>query len=167
MATAIPEIDRELEARVAKLGMEVVEIEWAGSDRRPILRLRVDHPESAPGQGVTVDDCVRVSRELEPWLDEHPTLSEKYTLEVSSPGVERPLVRRRDFVRFRGEEVVLKGRAPLGGTRTSRLEGVLEAVLGGEAQYVVQIRREGGELVDVPREEIQRANLVYRWNEEG
>jgi ribosome maturation factor RimP len=167
VATAIPEIDRELEARVERLGMEVVEIEWAGSDRRPILRLRVDHPESTPARGVTVDDCVRVSRELEPWLDEHPTLSEKYTLEVSSPGVERPLVRRRDFVRFRGETVAVKGRAPLGGTRSSRLEGVLEAVHGGEEQYVVQIRRTGGDLVEVSREDIQRANLVYRWNEEG
>jgi ribosome maturation factor RimP len=169
VATPIPEIEREMEVRIESLGMELVQIEWAGSDRRPILRIRVDFPDSRPGEGVTVDDCVRVSRGLEPWLDAHPVLPERYTIEVSSPGVERPLARRRDFVRFKGEEVALKGTGPLGGTGSTRIEGVLEGVAEGadEEHYGVLIRRKGGEVVEVPRDEIVRAHLVFRWNEEG
>jgi ribosome maturation factor RimP len=168
VAKPIPEIDAELEARVEDLGMEVVEIEWAGSDRRPILRLRVDFPGSQPGDGVTVEDCVRVSRAIEPWLDEHPHLPEKYTVEVSSPGVERPLHRKRDFRRFEGDLVALKGRQPLGGTKSKRLEGELAGIREGsdEEQYSVLIRRKGGEVLAVPRNDIEKAHLVFRWKDD-
>ncbi|MFW6200928.1 MAG: ribosome maturation factor RimP [Gemmatimonadota bacterium] len=169
MATPIPEIDRELENRVEALGMEVVEVEWAGSDRRPILRVRVDFPGSRPGAGVTVNDCARVSRELEPWLDDHPLLPTKYVIEVSSPGVERPLHRRRDFVRFQGEEVSVKGDGPLAGGRSRRLQGILLGVEegSGDEGYGVKVRRKDGELVTIPRGEIARARLVFRWKDEG
>ncbi len=167
MARPIPEIDRELETRIDALGMELVEVEWAGSDRRPILRVRVDFPDSEPGAGVTVNDCARASRELEPWLDDHPLLPEKYTIEVSSPGVERPLIRRRDFVRFAGEEVAIKGTAPLAGGKSSRLEGELAGVEDGpeDEEYTVRIRRKGGDVVAIPRTQIVRAQLVFRWKE--
>lgn len=169
MATPIPEIDRELEERIGALAMELVEAEWAGSNARPILRLRVDHSDSEPGRGVTVEDCVRVSRALEPWLDEHPGLPEKYTLEVSSPGVERPLHRRRDFERFAGEEVVVKGRGPLADGGSARVEGVLEGVEdaaeeGAAEGYRVLVRLGGEEVIAVPREDIVRARLIFRWD---
>jgi ribosome maturation factor RimP len=166
LATAIPEIDRELEGRLEALGMELVEVEWAGSDRRPILRIRVDFPDSAPGRGVTVDDCARASRELEPWLDGHPLVPEKYTIEVSSPGVERPLHRRRDFVRFVGEEVLLKGSEPLEGGGSSRIQGELTGIEDGEGEegYTVLVRRKNGDVVRVPRSDIVRAQLVFRWD---
>jgi ribosome maturation factor RimP len=92
----VDEIERELEGRVEGLGYELVELRWGGSGRRPLLKLRIDRPDSAPGRGVTVEECASVSRALEPWLDGHEELSERYVLEVSSPGVERPLVRARD-----------------------------------------------------------------------
>lgn len=174
MARPIPEIDRELEARVEELGMEVVEVQWAGSDRRPIVRVRVDFPHSTPGNGVTVNDCARVSRELEPWLDDHPRLPTKYVIEVSSPGVERPLHRRRDFVRFEGEEVSVKGTGPLGDGSSSRIEGVLLGIDDGaggqgdeEEEYGVKIRRKDGGVVTIPRRDIARARLVFRWKDEG
>jgi len=165
VAKPIPEIDEELEARVSALGLELVEVEWAGSDRRPILRLRVDHPESRPGAGITVNECARASRELEPWLDAHPLLPEKYTIEVSSPGIERPLSRRRDFVRFAGKEVAVKGTGPLAGSKSSRIEGELTGIEEGpdEKQYSVLIRRKGGEILTIPRSDIVRAQLVFRW----
>jgi ribosome maturation factor RimP len=168
MARPIPEIDRELETRIEALGMELVEVEWAGSGRRPILRVRIDFPESSPGAGVTVNDCARVSRELEPWLDEHPLLPEKYVIEVSSPGVERPLHRRRDFVRFRGEEVSVKGEGPLAGGTSTRLEGILEGVEDGPGkdEYGIRIRPGDGDVVTIPRREIKRAQLVFRWKDE-
>lgn len=159
-------IDREVEARVEELGFELVELERAGSKNRPILRLRVDLPDSEPGHGVTVDDCARVSRALEAYLDELGLADGRYTLEVSSPGVERPLSRARDFRRFAGQRIALKGYAPLAG-REKRLEGELlgltESTEGEEAGSI-RIRLDDGAEADIPREEVARAHLVFRWN---
>ena len=159
----VPEIEDELERRVADLGYELVEVRWGGSGQRPLLKLRIDHPDSKPGSGVTVDECATVSRSLEPWLDAHEALSRKYVLEVSSPGVDRPLVRRRDFDRFRGERVAVTGHAVLLG-RSTRLEGELLGLQeeGSEAEAVV-LRLADGEEVDVPRSKIRRVNLVFEW----
>ncbi len=164
MTTRLPEIELELESRVADLAMEVVELQWAGNKRRPILRLRIDHVDPGPESGVTVDDCARVSRELEAWLDEHPSLSERYVLEVSSPGVERPLHRKQDFERFRGEEVALKLREPLEGRNQSRVEGILAEVEGLDDSYRVVLDLQDGSTVRVGRDQIVKANLVFRWD---
>jgi len=155
-------LERELEARLEALGYELVELEQAGSKARPILRLRIDRPDSAPGSpSVSLEDCAVASRALEPYLDEREDLSERYVLEVSSPGVERPLVRRRDFERFAGQEVAVKGKGPLAG-RARRLEGVLVGLGGAEGERVL-LRLPDGEVVEIPREEITRAHLIYRW----
>jgi ribosome maturation factor RimP len=159
----VPEIESELEGRVEDLGYELVEVLWGGSGRRPLLKLRIDRPDSEPGGGVTVDDCATVSRGLESWLDVHEALSRNYVLEVSSPGVDRPLVRQRDFDRFRGERVAVTGRDVLLG-RSTRLEGELLGLQdeGSDAESVV-LRLKGGEEVGVPRSEIRRVNLVFEW----
>lgn len=157
------ELAQELERRIEELGYELVELERAGSARRPILRMRIDRPDGPPRGAVTTDDCSRVSRALEAWLDERPGVSPTYVLEVSSPGVERPLVRERDFERFRGEEVALLGKAPLAG-RAARLEGeLLGLVADADGVQRVRIRLAGGEEVEVPRAELTKANLVFRW----
>ena len=145
------------------LGYELVEIRWGGSGRRPMLKLRIDRQGSAPGSGVTVDECAAVSRALEGWLDEHEGLSEQYVLEVSSPGVDRPLVRSRDFERFRGEQVAVRGRELLVG-RSTRLEGELLGLEGeGTEREAVRLRLPSGEEVSVPRSEIRKAHLVFTW----
>lgn len=160
---AVPEIDLELESRVEELGYELVEIRWGGSGRRPMLKLRIDRPDSAPGSGVTVDECAVVSRALETWLDEHEGLSEQYVLEVSSPGVDRPLVRPRDFERFRGEKIAVKGREMLLG-RSTRLEGELIGLEDeGTEREAVRLRLPSGEEVSVPRSEIRKTHLVFTW----
>jgi ribosome maturation factor RimP len=74
----------ELEQRLEALGYEMVELEQVGQKRRPILRLKIDRPDSTPGAGVTVEDCRIVSRALESYLDERPGMAEAYVLEVSS-----------------------------------------------------------------------------------
>lgn len=153
-----------LEERTEALGFELVELERTGAKNRPVLRLRVDRPDSEPGKGVGLEDCARISRALEEYLDALPTMPGNYVLEVSSPGVERPLVRRRDFERFAGHEVLLKGYAPLAG-RDRRLQGELLGLVVGPDSERVRLRLGDGEEVEVPREEIARANLVFRWNE--
>jgi ribosome maturation factor RimP len=156
-------LEAALEERTESLGFELVELERAGSKTRPVLRVRVDRPDAEPGQGVSLDDCARVSRALEAYLDGLPGMQPRYVLEVSSPGVERPLVRRRDFERFRGREVTLRGHAPLAG-RGRRLQGELLGLEDGPDGEAVRLRLEDGEEVVVPREGIARAQLVFRWN---
>ena len=163
MARAIPEVMRELEARIAELGYELVEVEWAGSRQRPILRIRVDRPEGQPS-GVTLDDCAKVSRGLEPWLDELEQIPERYVLEVSSPGVDRPLVRPSDYRRFAGEQVAVKGSQLLAG-RARRLEGELLGLEADEqGRDCVQLKLPGGDEVSVPLEEVSGGHVIYKWS---
>ena len=158
MAAPVASVADQLDARFSELGFDLVHTEWAGSARRPIIRIRIDRLE---GEGsVTVDDCAVVSRGLEPWLDSVGALPERYVLEVSSPGVDRPLVRPRDFVRFAGEEVAVRGNDLLAG-RARRLEGVLLGLSSDEDR--VRLRLPDGSEVEVPLDEVTGAHVVYRW----
>lgn len=157
-------LDQDLETRVEALGYELVELERTGTRTRPILRVRIDRPDSTPGQGVTVSDCTRVSRDLETYLEERGDVAERYVLEVSSPGVERPLNRPRDFTRFAGQQISVKGHAPLAG-KAKRLEGELIELQGTGGDERVRMKLKDGEIVEIPRTEITRAQLVFRWND--
>ena len=154
---------RAVEQRVTALGYQLVELEQAGSRARPILRVRIDVPTDR-GVGVTVEDCTAVSRALERYLEDEAGIAERYTLEVSSPGVERPLVRPADFERFKGQEVALRGHGPLAG-RARRLEGELMGRDERDGVEYIQIRLTDGTEVSVPREEIARVHLVFRWKD--
>lgn len=168
MAKPVPEVERELGRRVEDLGFEVVQVEWVGSGARPILRLRIDvrggsDPREASG-GVSVDDCAAVSRALEPWLDGLDALPETYVLEVSSPGMERPLTRERDWSRFVGETVALKGGTALLAGRATYLEGeLLGLARDPDGTDVVRLRLGGGEELDVRKADVQAARLLFRW----
>ena len=158
-------IEAEVDSRVEALGFEVVEVEWGGTSRKPMLRVRVDLPDSTPGQGVTVEDCARLSRAIEERLDTDPAIPDRYVLEVSSPGVERPLSRRRDFVRFVGQQIAIKRRDTRDAKRLpGRVTGVLERVEGEGDDYRVMIRTADGAKIVVPRKDIVKANLVFSWH---
>jgi len=162
---SIPEIEREIEARVDSRGFELVDVRWGGSERRPVLRVRIDRPGSEPGHGVTVDDCAVVSRALEPWLDGWEGLSERYVLEVSSPGVDRPLLKDADFRRFKGQRVAIRGHDVLAGL-ARRLEGELVGLddeKEGEDAAAVRLRLPDGGEVTIARKDIAAANLVFTW----
>lgn len=157
-------LESAIEEQVDLLGYELVEIERAGTSKRPLLRLRIDRLDSAPGKGVTLEECARVSRSLELYLEENESVPEQYVLEVSSPGVERPLVRGRDFERFAGREIAITGkRALLGSSR--RVQGELVGAEGEEGAERIRLRLENGDEVEVRREDTTRINLVYRWGE--
>jgi ribosome maturation factor RimP len=164
VAIPLPDLERELDVRLERMGFELVDATWAGSPGRPILRVRLDLPDSVPGKGgVSVGQCAEVSRALEPWLDEHPGIPDRYILEVSSPGVDRPLTRDRDWIRFRGQIVRVKGRdLPGGGGR--RMEGELLGFEEEESgEMTVTLLLQNGDRVRIPRDRIEGAHLVYRW----
>jgi ribosome maturation factor RimP len=154
-------LELALEQRVEELGFELVELERGGTRSRPVLRLRIDRPDSQPGHGVSVDDCARVSRALEAFLETEAEVPERYVLEISSPGVERPLVRRRDWDRFVGYEIAVKGHGVLA-NRGRRLEGRLLGVVEADGERV-RLQLADGSIEEIPRAEIAAAHLVFRW----
>ncbi|MEJ2483339.1 MAG: ribosome maturation factor RimP [Gemmatimonadota bacterium] len=155
-------LERAIERVIDPLGFELVALERGGGRRRPLLRLRVDRQDGVPGRsGLTVEDCAAVSRAVEARLDETGEAGDNYILEVSSPGVERPLVKPRDYERCMGLEVRVRGFGPLArGMR--QLEGDLLRIDGDEesGQWIV-LRIDGGE-VRVPLKDVAKAHLVYR-----
>jgi ribosome maturation factor RimP len=160
------DLAREIEDGLQELGFELVTLEKIGGASRPVLRLRIDRPEEEADAGVSIEDCARVSRVLAARLEARSALQSTCVLEVSSPGVERPLVRRRDFERFAGREVALHGKRPLAG-RARELTGELVGIRGEGSDEVVALRLPDGEEIDIPRAAVTRANLVFRWGSEG
>jgi len=160
------ELFSDAETFLKGLGFELVSLTRGGGRGRAALRLRIDRSEAAPeGAAVTVEDCARVSRELMEFFEGRDDVPVDYELEVSSAGVERPLVRARDYARFAGREVRVKGYAPLAGRAKSlegRLLGVEEDAEGMERVALVV----SGERVEVPLGEIASAHLVYHWEED-
>jgi ribosome maturation factor RimP len=90
--------------RVEQLGFDLADLRIGGTPNRPLVQVRID----SPPRNVTVEDCSRVSRALEQWLDAGGPLGNRYVLEVSSPGIERPVRWHRHWVQFVGRDVNVK-----------------------------------------------------------
>ena len=118
-----------LEPQVEGLGLELVELEFAAHRGGGLLRLYIDRPGSTIETGVTVEECETVSRHVSALLDEKDPVRSAYTLEVSSPGWDRPLRLLRHFVAAVGERIKLELAVPRNGRR--RYTGRLEAVDDG------------------------------------
>ena len=112
-----------LEPVVTDLGYELWHLESVGAGRSSVLRLYIDAPE-----GIALEDCEKVSREVSALLDVEDTSSGQYQLEVSSPGMDRPLVTAEHFQRFIGERARINMFAPVAGQRKFR--GTILAVNG-------------------------------------
>ena len=115
----------ELEPHLEEQGFELVEVEFGPARGRHVLRLFVDH-----ASGVTLDDCACVSQLVGPVLDQADIIPGSYVLEVSSPGIDRPLRKPKDFERFQGEPVRIRTHSPVGGRRNFR--GVLKGLEGDQ-----------------------------------
>lgn len=107
---------------VADLGFELVEFRMSGPPQRPSIQVRIDRPDSRPGHGVTVDDCTRVSRALELWLEGEGAVGDRYLLQVSSPGFDRPVRFPEHWRRYVGRTVRLTARHLGGHPRAVILE---------------------------------------------
>lgn len=154
--SSIEERVQELAERVAiDHGLELVHVEVAGPDNKPIVRVFVDKP-----QGVTHDDCSEVSLHLGTILDVEDFIHSAYTLEVSSPGIERGLYKRADYERFAGNNAKLKTRQPIAGQRNFR-----GRLLGLEGDEVIFDDRTNGRVL-IPLDLITKANLEVDVEEE-
>ncbi|MEO8671194.1 MAG: ribosome maturation factor RimP [Tahibacter sp.] len=134
---------------VADLGLECLGIEYAAGSGNSLLRIYIDTPD----RPITVEDCEAVSRELSAQLDVNDPIVGRYTLEVSSPGIDRPLFTPAHFERFIGEVAKISLNLPLDGRR--RVQGVIRSVVDERIGIEVD-----GVIVDVAHDNIQKAKLV-------
>lgn len=135
-----------LEPTVERLGYELVAVELTNDRRGPVVQLFIDSEH-----GVGIGDCARVNHAVSPELDVHDPLPGAYTLQVSSPGIERPVQRDADFARFKGLRVKVR-LAPGSGRR--RYSGVLDGLDGDHLQLRI------GEAVELlPRDAIDKVHL--------
>jgi ribosome maturation factor RimP len=136
-------------------GLELVHCEVAGPENKPIVRVFIDKPN-----GVTHDDCSEVSQYLGTILDVEDFIHAAYTLEVSSPGLERGLYKQADYERFAGNLAKLKTRMPVNGQRNFR-----GRLLGIDDGHVLFDDRTNGR-VSIPMDTIVKANLEYDFDAE-
>jgi ribosome maturation factor RimP len=138
-----------LEPVIADLGYELLLLEFSPNKSSAMLRLFIDSAD-----GINLDDCAKVSREVAATLDVEDPIKQSYQLEVSSPGMDRPLVKPEHFQRFRGELVRIETLAPMAGNRRRFRGTLLEA-----SDHAVTVQMPDG-AVTLAFAEIERARLV-------
>jgi len=148
MTEALERVRKTAQEIVEFAGMELVHLEMKRQPGGLLLRLYIDKEG-----GVTLDDCARISRQLSVQLDVEDPIDERYTLEVSSPGLDRPLFTDRDYERFAGRQIRLSTRLPLDGRRNfqGRLDGIAEGA--------VRLTLDDGRQVLIPRDQVAQARL--------
>ncbi len=152
MRPAIASRIQEIAQRVAlSEGLEVVEVEVKGGGRNQFVRISIDKPE-----GVTHADCELVSQQVGTILDVEDVVPGHYTLEVSSPGVERKLLKPGDYERFQGKKARVTLRQPLDNQR--HWEGTLAGVDAG----FIKLDAAGRE-IRFPFEQVEKAHLKFEW----
>lgn len=145
----IAEIERLIEPAIDAAGYDLVRVHLFGG-RRPRLQVMAERKDR---RAVTVEDCAAVSRLISPILDVDDPIAGEYELEVSSPGIDRPLVRPADFDRFKGFEAKVETEAAIDGRR--RFRGLLRGLDGG--RVVIEC---DGDAIALPFDEIRQAALV-------
>lgn len=139
------------------MGIELVDIEFGKVGRDAILRLFIDKDG-----GVMLDDCADVSRELSMILDVDDVIPVNYTLEVSSPGLDRPLKKQSDYERFAGRLIKVKTYEPFAddkGNKRKTFLGTLDGLVDG----VVKMTLAEGQTASIPLERVAKANLEFEF----
>lgn len=149
----VSEVSLLAEGLLREYDMEVVDVEFQFEGGRWILRVFIDKEG-----GVTLDDCTSVSRELADLIEAKDVIDLHYVLEISSPGLNRPLRKERDFMRSIGKMVKLKMSRPIDGSRnfTGRLTGVRDGT--------ISVLVDDENLVELPLKEVDKARLKYEFN---
>lgn len=146
------ELKALLKPAIEALGFEFVGVEYLSNPKDRRVRIFIDR---AP-DGVSIDDCATVSHEVSALLDVEDPVAGHYSLEVSSPGVERPLFDAEQYAAFEGDEAVLQLFAPVEGRR--KLSGTLRGVR--DDRVVIEVE---GQSIEVPLDTIRRAHLKPDW----
>ncbi len=133
--------------------LELFHIEFVKEGRDRYLRVYIDKPEDS-GEYVSIEDCELVSRYLSERLDEEDLIEENYFLEVSSPGLDRPLLKDSDYVRFAGHQVDVSLYRAVNGKK--QISGELIGLKDG----IVTVREENGEILSLPMEQISKTKLA-------
>jgi len=161
---------REIADRVAaSSGLEVLDIEFLGGGKARMLRVFLDKPAAGndPMAGVTHEDCANFSREFGTILDVEDVMPGSYTLEVSSPGLDRKLVKAADFTRFTGSRMKLMTRQPVNNNR--HFEGRLESFQDGRLTLDLSVAshksrkkmgEQAGQKIEIEFANVEKANLV-------
>lgn len=165
MADKATDISNLLSPTVQALGLELLGVEYLPAPGGALLRLYIDIPQDAVGDAesprmVGIEDCESVSREVSAQLDVEDPISSHYTLEVSSPGVDRPLFTPAQFARFLGEQAKIALKLPQDGRR--KLQGRIVAVEGERIEVELDAKPEP-QRVSVVFENIEKARLVPDW----
>jgi ribosome maturation factor RimP len=145
------EVERLARIACENAGCELFGVEFTGAGRHSVLRVFVDREE-----GVRIDDCQAVSHELSVLLDVSDVIAHQYTLEVSSPGLDRPLRGPADFAKYVGRKVKVITARPIGGKSEQAFVGTLVRY----EDEIATVRTPRGE-VRIPQDAVKRANLEF------
>lgn len=147
-------------SEIKPLGLELFEFKIGGSKGRPVLDVRVERED---GEKVTVDDCASASRAIEARLDAEDFGGRRYVLEVSSPGIERPLRNGKDWKKFVGRSAVVTTNVvgDPAGRRTDEVE--IAGVEGDAGQEVLIVHNERGDERRFPLAAVEKARLAFHW----
>jgi ribosome maturation factor RimP len=151
MAQASDKLMAIIEPAVSALGFELLGVEYMPQGRHSLLRIYIDHED-----GITVDDCGDVSHQVSAVLDVEDPIRGEYTLEVSSPGLDRPLFTLAHYERYSGNQAEIRLHAPLHGRR--KFKGRLQGVEDDEVIIEVD-----GEEYRLAIGNIEKAHLVHEW----
>jgi ribosome maturation factor RimP len=148
----IGQIREILDPILKEYDLELVEVTFRMEDGRWVLRITIDHED-----GIKVHHCTRVSRELSVHMDVEDFIEVKYYLEVSSPGLDRPLKDEKDYEKYAGKLVAIKAHRSIAGRK--KIRGTLEGIEDG----IVTVLLEEGDRLEVPFEEIISARLDFKF----
>ena len=148
-------IRRLIEEVVEGQGYEFVDAEFKGGGKNSVLRIFIDRPA-----GISHSDCELVSEQVGTVLDVEDLIPSSYTLEVSSPGLDRKLVKESDYSRFEGKLARIQTRIPLNQQKVFR--GTLQGLHNGK----VRLELPTGNLMEIPLDVIQEARLEFDWAQE-
>ncbi|MBA3536151.1 MAG: ribosome maturation factor RimP [Tatlockia sp.] len=142
------EIEELLKPLVVDLGFELWGCEYLSQGKHSLLRLYIDKED-----GISLEDCQRVSKQVSAFLDVEDPIPGNYSLEISSPGIPRPLFYKDQYNRYLGHEIKVKLFKPINGSR--KLEGTINKASGEILSLKV-----GEEILEVPFSHIVKANLI-------
>ena len=159
MAQVIDRIEKLVQPLLEDLGCELVDLEYQREQRGWVLRFFLDKEN-----GINLDDCAMASREISSLMDVENIISTAYSLEVSSPGIERPLKKSQDFKRFTGQLAKIKTITSIDPDATGKNRKTFVGTLSGfEDEDVLLILKNTTDAVRIPLQQIDKANLHYEF----